>query len=56
MILTDNNLAALFAALDPRERKVIEAHISGKESDEAMAILRRLRRRLKRKARRGKRR
>jgi len=51
MTIVDHNLAALFAALDQRERKAVADHIKGEPTRESWTILRRLRRRLKRRAR-----
>jgi hypothetical protein len=52
MILTDRNLRELFLRLDPMAARAIARHVLlDKPSDESWAVLRWLRRRLKRKAR-----
>jgi len=57
MTVADNNLAALIAALTPAERRIVEESLreGARMPDEARAILRWLRRRLKRRVRAGKR-
>lgn len=49
--LTDKNLMEIISALAPRERKIIEEHLRGRETVESCAILRAIKFRLKRKAR-----
>jgi len=56
MTLSDTNLAALVARLKPSERQAVEEAVKGKATDESAVILRWLRKKLKGKARRGKKR
>jgi len=56
MTIPDATLNRLLASLAPSERAVVEEHLAGRRSDEAQVILRWLRKKLKGKARRGKRR
>jgi len=49
--LTDHNLNELLRRLSGRDRRSVEEALAGKRSDEAAAVLRWLRKKLKRKAR-----
>ena len=50
MTITDPALREMISLLSPSERRV-EAHIAGEVTEQSKAVLRRLRMRLKRKAR-----
>ena len=51
MTIANTTLAALLATLTPSERRSVEKHLAGEVTEQSKAVLRRLRMRLKRKAR-----
>ena len=49
--MRDANLSRLLSTLTPSERRSVEKHLAGEVTEQSKAILRRIRARLKRKAR-----